>query len=255
MPRKHRPGAAIAIAALAVTAALPVQAEVDDSAHQYAACINLTQRDPENAFESALAWHDEGGGTPADHCAAMALVALGEYGEAATRLEALADEMVRSNPDLVAQTLAQAANAWMLADASGRAEAVLTAALERAPEDPELLIDRARARAELGILDEAVSDLDLVLSLDPTRADALAFRAAARRHLGQTELALEDVETALVINPGSVDALLERGILRRMEGDRDGARHDWMTIIEIAANTPASDLARANIEQMDVRAD
>ena len=58
-----------------------------------AGSMGLTRRDTMAAFEQALNWQDQGGGAPAKHCAAAALVAMKQFKEGATRLEALAQEI------------------------------------------------------------------------------------------------------------------------------------------------------------------
>jgi len=220
---------------------------------QYQACVALTQKAPEDALESALAWRDLGGGAPAKHCVALALVAMRQYPDAADRLEQLAAEMKTASPGLRAQVLDQAGNAWLLANQPDMAKRAFSAGLDLRPEDIDLLIDRARASAGGKDFAAAVKDLDLALSLDPTRADALAFRGSARRQLGNSAGALEDVETALAIDGNQVDALLERGLLRRAAGDKKGARQDWLKVALLAPGTPAADAAQADLEAMDLK--
>ncbi len=80
--------AALAGGYLAVAPAAAA-AEIDH-AREYGACMTLVQRDAEEAFESALAWRDMGGGDAASHCVAAALLGLKQYAEAARRFETLA---------------------------------------------------------------------------------------------------------------------------------------------------------------------
>src|ERR1700761_3909256 len=58
-------------------------------AQRYERCLDLAHSDPQRAFAEADAWRNLGGGFPAQHCAAVALVGLKKYPEAATQLEAL----------------------------------------------------------------------------------------------------------------------------------------------------------------------
>lgn len=220
---------------------------------QYAACIALTQRAPEDALESAMAWRDQGGGPAARHCVALALIALRQYTQAAERLEALALDMKTEGAAAQVAVMAQAGNAWLLAGHHPRARDVLTAALDSAPEDVDLLIDRARAFAAMLEYDSAYKDLDKAVALAPERDDALSLRAAARRRTGDIERALEDAETALAINPDNPDALLERGIMRRGAGDINGARADFLRIAMEHGGTPVGDAAQAQIEKMDLK--
>jgi regulator of sirC expression with transglutaminase-like and TPR domain len=64
---------------------------------------------------------------------------------------------------------------------------------------------------------------------------------------------MADVDRALEIRPDAPAALLERGIVRRLAGDDDGARRDWLRILEVAPDGAMGDLARANIEKLDLR--
>jgi len=222
-------------------------------AENYERCMTLARKDPSAAWESALAWQSRGGRHPAEHCAAVALIGLGEYGEAGKRLETLADEMRHAPAELVAEVLGQAGQAWLLAGDAPRAHAALTQALALAPNASDLLVDRAEASAAAADYAHAEQDLDRALTLDPKRADALTFRAAARRALGRLDPALADAQAALKLAPDNPDALLERGNILRMKGDAKGARRDWVRIGLLAPGTPADDAAKANIERLELK--
>lgn len=242
----------LALSALSPAAGAEFKGEDDV---KYQACLKLAARQPEQAFESALQWRERGGSSPARHCAAMALIQLKHYADAADRLEQLAGDLRKSNPPLVPEVLSQAGNAWLLAGFAERADAVLTSALELRPADPDLYIDRARVRAARESFREALGDLDAALMIEPDRAEALAFRASAKRALGENKAALADAERALQLNPGQLEALLERGHLRRASGDIKGARADWVKVLQLAAGTPAGDAAALNIQKMDLKTD
>ena len=218
----------------------------------YADCIERVDQHPEQGLEQALAWKDFGGGEAAEHCIILAMTALEYYDVAARRLEMLG-QTLRRDAASRAQVLAQAGQAWLLAENPQRAEAALTAALGLAPGHPGHLIDRARARAALDDYKGAIADLDIAIASDPSRPEAYVFRAAARRYLGQNGPALADVEAALRLAPNHPEALLERGILKRIAGDEAGARQDWLRLLEVAPDGEAARLARANIERMDVK--
>ncbi len=250
----------LAAAALAVTAVAsptvmaPAFGQSADES-EYAACLKLLDHDAEAAFASALAWQDVGGGAPARHCAALALVRLGQPAEAATRLEALAADMAAQRPWLRAGVLAQAGQAWLTADEPERAHAAFTAALEITPEAPEIYVDRAQALAQAGAFWEAIDDLGRAIELAPGRAEPYAFRASAYRYIDKLELALDDAERALAIAPDDPIALLERGNIRRLSGDDAGARADWLHVISVAPGGHAADDARTNLERLDVKID
>ena len=70
--------------------------------------MRLARTDPNTAFEAALAWQELGGGEAARHCSAVALIGLGQYGQAATRLEDLAKAMKAADGPSRAAILGQA---------------------------------------------------------------------------------------------------------------------------------------------------
>jgi tetratricopeptide (TPR) repeat protein len=247
------PAGAAAAAEPAKPPAVPRNAEAD--AATYERCLKLAKQDPSAAQSLARAWHERGGAHPADHCAAVALVGLKQYKEAANRLEALAQDMKTAPAGLRAEVLDQAGQAWLLAGDPVRAYAASGQAVSLQPNDPDLLVDRAEAAASAGYLDKAVADLDHALKIDPGRADALIYRASANRSLARLDPALADIEKALSEAPSSVPALLERGNIRRLKGDATGAREDWERIGQLAPGSQADMAARANIERLDTSRD
>jgi tetratricopeptide (TPR) repeat protein len=238
-----------ATAAAAAESVTPRNAEAE--AATYERCMTLARHDPVAAHKLAQTWHERGGAHPADHCAAVALIGLKQYKEAATRLETLAQAMKTAPPELRAEALDQAAQAWGLAGDPVRAYAAAGAAVALQPNDPDLLIDRAEAAASAGYLDEAVADLDHVLKAEPGRVDALIYRASANRALERLESALADAEKALAQAPNSVPALLERGNIRRLKGDSEGARRDWERVGQLAPGSRADMAAKANIKHLE----
>jgi tetratricopeptide (TPR) repeat protein len=219
----------------------------------YEVCMALARENPGAAFARAGTWQAEGGGDPARHCAAVALIELGQLDEAARQLEALAQDLQPAHLDLRAEVLGQAGQAWLLAGENERAHAAQSAAIEIDPKNIDLWIDRSVTLASAQNYWEAIDDLNHALDLDPDRAEALIFRASAYRYLDALELALEDVTKALGSSPDDPDGLLERGILRRLIGDDLGARADWQAVIKFAPETPAAESARRNLERMDVK--
>jgi len=222
-----------------------------DPAKTYALCLDTARLYPEQGVEFAGKWVGLSGGEPAKHCQAIAMLGMREYGEAATRLEELAQTSKRG-VEVRAGMLAQAAQAWLLMGDTQRAHAAQSAALKLKPGDVKLLLDRALTLAEAKNYWEAIDDLNAALALDPKNADAFAFRASAYRMVSADDLALEDAEHALQLDPGNLSALLERANLRRMKRDDAGARKDWMKILELAPESDTAKAARANIERLDV---
>lgn len=242
------------LAALALLAPLSgAQAEPFDFARQqeYDDCMTLARRVPADGYESALAWESQGGGDPARHCAAVALIGLGKFAEAGERLESLASGMAEKRPELAAGAFAQAGQAWTMAGETRRSLDAAAAGLKLAPEDVDLLLDRAIAYATLGEFEAAVADLNRSQTLAPERADVLIYRASAWRFLDDLAKARADIDAALALEPENAEALLERGNIRRLTSDPAGARHDWLQVVALAAGTPAGDAAKANLEKLD----
>lgn len=227
-------------------------AQAIDGAQEYKACLTLAKKNPEAGWEEALAWQSLGGGEAARHCAAVALIGLGKYGEAASRLETLANESVRED-SARAEMLAQAGQAWLLEGNILRADSAQRGALILAPGNPDLLLDHAVLLAQVNHYAEAVDVLSAVLRAQPNRVEALTLRGTAFRFLNNIPGAADDINQALKLDPDFPDALLERGILKRLEGDDKGARADWVRAIDLAPESETADLVRKNLEKLDVK--
>ena len=221
------------------------------AAREYAACMDLARSDAAAAHETAVAWRVRGGGDAASHCVAVALIGLGDYIQAAEKMEALAREMTHATAAARGELLGQAGNAWTIAGKPDRAYAAQTEALGLKPRDANILIDRGITLTSTAKFWDALDDLNQALEIAPGRVDALVFRAIAWRHLGSLELADDDIGRALGLQPDNLDALLERGAIRRRRGDSDGARADWLRVLELVPDGPLADAARGNLEKMD----
>ena len=220
---------------------------------RYERCLEQAVKNPADAFEEALAWTTQGGAEAARHCAAVALLNNGQPEAAAVRLEQLAQDMRLQPPARRAEVLAQSGRAWLEGRNATRAVAALTSALELAPTNPEIWIDRAEAYAEAANYWEAIDDLNKAIDLDRRRADAYTFRAAAYRLVNEQTLAMEDANRAVELNPRLPDAWLERGILNRYKNDIRAARRDFLQVLVLDADGPAGEAARANIERMELK--
>lgn len=254
-PNKRLQRRAVPTALLALPlllAAADARADEAAEAQAYRDCIALAQKDPAAAYEQASAWGSQGGGDPARHCGAVALIQLGHFEEAGRRLEDLAQTMKTEELRLRIEALAQAAQAWALAGKEERAFAAQTAALKLAPDNLELLIDRSIVLATAKNYRAALLDLDRAYKLAPQRPDVLVFRATVHRYLDSSEAALRDIQSAIRLDPNLPEAYLERGILKRLQGDRNGARRDWVKVLELGSDSPAADAARVNLELLDV---
>lgn len=241
---------------------------VVEQAQRYRRCIERARLYPDTVLAEALEWRDAGGGLPARHCIAVALVTLEEYAEGAARFEQVAEDLrlgrdlPRTNEPLpravlLSELYSQAGNAWLLSDDPARAYNAFSQALAEAPDGGgialEALIDRARASAASGDYAAALRDLDRAVLIDAGRVDLYVYRASAHRALDAYDAAQAEVDTALHLDPANPDALLEQGNLARLTGDDTTARQTWLTLLQRYPDTPAAQAAQTNLERMDVR--
>ncbi len=229
---------------------LPPAAPRIASGPDYEACLDQLAIDPAAAQRLAAAWSARGGGIGAAHCQALAAVALGHPGDGAAELDRLAHD---SPADAAARATVyvQADQAWMLAANPAQAAASASAALALTPDDPDALIDRARADAGQSRFRQAIADLDTALEIEPKRDDAIIDRAGDLRRLDQLQDAASDVDRVLARDPDDPDALLERGIIRQRQGNLAGARADWEQASSLAPDSATGDLARQDLALLE----
>jgi tetratricopeptide (TPR) repeat protein len=241
-------GAALAVTLLAAATPNPIQQAAEKQ--RYDTCLGLASANPGAALGVANQWIGEKGGSPAQHCAAVALVGLKKYPEAAAKLDALgrAPGMGALRPQL----FDQAGNAWMLAGEISKAVASFQAALVLSPGDADLYGDLARAQAMQADWGAVESDLNAALAISPRRSDLLVLRASARHAENHIADAKADIETSLSLSPKNPDALVERGSIRRDSGDFKGARADFQAALALKPPAQTEDAARRNLAALDM---
>ncbi|MEM1106079.1 MAG: tetratricopeptide repeat protein [Pseudomonadota bacterium] len=191
-----------------------VKAEED---RRLAACLDLVQTDPEQAYENGLSWLSDGGRPGARHCTALALIALGHPGEGAARLEDLANAPDGGDVATRRSYLGQAGNAWLLAGAPEAALVALDNALKLGPGNPALRLDRALALVSMERTAEAISALDRLETDGALTAEGYGLRARAHVELEQYDAALRDVAVARRTLPEDIDLLVLRGEIREAQ--------------------------------------
>lgn len=244
----------LALPAAAQEETPPADSSLQDAinANEYEACMTLAQRSPAEAYGSAKTWSEKGGGAAALQCGAFALINMSKPKEAAQMMELAAAK--EEKPALKAELLGQAGQAWIMANDNTRALNAQNEALALAPDNVELLVDRAFSYRDQDDFRSALADLDRAHELAPERPDILAYRASAWRFLKDNEKALTDADAALTLDPKNPEALLERGIIKRLTNDPEGARADWMQVVALAGGTPTGDAARANLKKLAEKA-
>ncbi len=204
-------------------------------------CLQEIAKDPDQAYEDALAWQSQGGGRRARHCVAMALFALGHPGEAAFRLEKLAKAPDGGTPAMRADFYDEAAGMWLKADEPHKAYDAATAGLELVKSDTGLRVARAEAYGALGHWDYALIDMNSALAFHPNDAQALRERAKARFKLDKLAEAKADIEKSLKLDDSSVATALLRGrINEALRLVKNGQAPETLeTIPERLGDTPA----------------
>ena len=215
---------------------------------RYQDCLRTASLDPSRALAMATEWRKAKGGAPADHCAAVSLVELKRYPEAATRLDALgrAPDMGNLRP----QIFDQAGNTWMMAGEADKAVASFSAALALSANDADLYADLARAQAMKKAWGEAEADLNEALRLQPRRPDLLVLRASARDARGKLKEARQDVDQALSLKPLAPEALVERGQIARHAGDVAAAKRDFENVLKVQKSGEAAATARQELDAL-----
>lgn len=244
------------IVVIALLAGLPLpawaaigRAHAPSASVHYRSCLSASNLNPAAALTDAEAWEKAGGGVPAQHCAALALVSLKRYAEAGKRLDQLAAEHGVPDVSFRAALYDQAGNAWLLDGNGARAVQSFQAALALSGDDPDLFADLARAQAMRHDWHEVDLDLNAALQISPHRADLLVLRASARRALQHYAEARSDIETALRLRPGDSNALVESGLLRKQLGDLNGARRDFQAALKTATGDTAA-IAKENLQAL-----
>jgi tetratricopeptide (TPR) repeat protein len=182
---------------------------------RHKACILKIDTDAKGAYEDALQWMTASGDRPAArHCAALALIELGQPAEGAIRLEDLANAGDSGSIDERGVYLAQAGNAWLIARNADAAIVALTNALKLKQNDSELLKDRARAFIMKKEWEDAGADLDAANNFTPRDAETLRLRATVLKELKRYDEAWGDISTAMAIAPTDVKNVVARGDLR-----------------------------------------
>ena len=92
--------------------------------------------------------------------------------------------------------------------------------------------DRGAVYFRKGDLDQAMSDFNEALRLDPLNAAAFAERADIWRSKGDLERAIKDLDQSIRLSPNLAKAYAVRGMLYEASGDLEKARKDFTAAIE-----------------------
>lgn len=212
---------------------------------RYDGCVRAIEADPKQVETFAIEWQALGGGLPARHCLALAQMRQGNNAAAASTLAKAAQAAEAQKSPMAADLWSQAGNAAMLAadmrGAVAHFSSGILAAGEFAPQrTANLLVDRARARTELGEMVAARADLDQALKLNAKDATAWLLSATLARRQSDLPRAKSDIGRASGIDSSNADILFEQGNIAGVGGDVAAARRYWE---QAQKADPASDAA------------
>ena len=224
------------------------------AAGPYDDCVALVATEPGRAEVEAQRWVQAGGGSPARHCRALALLAQGAERRAAELMVAIAADD-RTLPDEVrSEMLVEAGDIFLGLGDLALGSAVATRALLLARKPRAALSLSARIKADQGDWQGAVNDLDGALAAGEPDAGLLVLRASARLHIGEHVAARADLSLAAEIAPDLASVWLERGTLEALSGDRDAARAAWLRAIELGRDGIVAEAARLRLQTMEADA-
>ncbi len=226
---------------------------------RYAACLALTQSDPQAAAASALAWRAGLEGVlraQPDHCLGVAEAAQGHWSAAESALGEAREMTPADQHELRARRAAMAANAALAAGSAPRALTLLdlghTDALASNRDDltGEIAIDRARALVSLGRLEEAGIALAEARAKTPANPQGWLLSATLARRQGKLAEAQAEIEMAAKLLPGDGEIGLEAGVIAVLGGHEDAARQSWQSVITAAAGSDAARTAKSYLDQL-----
>lgn len=177
---------------------------------------------------------------------AEAYAALGELDKTTADRIALADADVAANPDTASYYLVRAN---MMLDLSRFDDAIrdLDKVLSLEPKNATALADRAMARVWKGNSEAARPDLNAAAAIGSRNDVVLRVRGLIAQQKGLWRDAIADYSASLKIDPNSAFALGHRAEAQRAIGDSDAALRDAAAAIELQPSWVEMYLLRANI--------
>lgn len=212
----------LALALIASGSALAQSSAQMNEYQRYTDCLQRIETEPLEAYEDALSWKYDGGGWPAEHCQALALIAVGDPRAGLALLENIAS---LERPGLLVQERLgmwlEAGATWLELEEFESAERSFGVARALVELSPEALLGHARAYLGLEQYAAAETAASRLIEIYPDNAAARATRAKARLHLGTLETAMQDIAIAITAEPDAVDNYVIRGQIAEAIRRRD----------------------------------
>ena len=231
-------------------AAAPVSPEQS----RFDACATLADTDPVRALDEASTWRVAGGGLLARQCEGLAYVTQKRWLPAATAFEAAAREAEVKADGRAATLWVQAGNAALAGNDPAKALPYFDGALARGTLQGDQLgeahLDRARARAALGDVKGARTDLDLATKYVPADPLGWLLSATLARKMNDLPRAQRDIEEAARRSPDDASVALEAGNIAILSGRNDAARTAWEAAVKLAPESPSGKAATESLGRL-----
>ncbi|MEO1493751.1 MAG: hypothetical protein AAFV19_16485 [Pseudomonadota bacterium] len=213
---------------LAVGAAGPARAVED-----YDTCLTLIGFDPAQAELEAGEWARFGGGAPARHCYALALIENGAPGRAIDELLDIVAEEGLLADQARAEILVQAGELLVEEGDLVTAGVVAAQAISLDGGTPGAAGLRASIRLRQNNPRGALEDLNTALAGGTSNPRLLILRASAYRAIDQFIAARDDAVFATELAPDFAEAWLERGRVEARLRDKRSARDSLLRAIDL----------------------
>ena len=238
--------------ALLILATQPTVATPEPT--RFEACATLAETDPARALAEAGTWRIAGGGVLARQCEGLAYVTQKRWLPAATAFEAAAREADVKGDGRSAVLWVQAGNAALAGNDPAKAALYFDGALTRGQLTGDALgevhLDRARARAALGDMKGARTDLDLATKHVPADPLGWLLSATLARKMNDLPRAQADIVEAAKRSPDDASVALEAGNIAVLSGRDDAARTAWEAAIALSPNSPSAKAATESLARL-----
>ena len=238
--------------ALLILATQPTVATPEPT--RFEACATLAETDPARALAEAGTWRIAGGGVLARQCEGLAYVTQKRWLPAAAAFEAAAREADVKGDGRSAVLWVQAGNAALAGNDPAKAALYFDGALARGQLTGNALgevhLDRARARAALGDMKGARTDLDLATKHVPADPLGWLLSATLARKMNDLPRAQADIVEAAKRSPDDASVALEAGNIAVLSGRDDAARTAWEAAIALSPNSPSAKAATESLARL-----
>lgn len=246
--------------ALAEAAIMPSAVPLPAAPDRMQACLHEAQGDPEQALKTAGDWLSESKAEAKAfpyQCLGTALARLGNWEEAEYAFLEARKVLPEGETMRRARLAAMAGNAALADDRYDAALASLDLAKEGAAggDDPKLTggieVDRARALANLGRMDDAGTALSAARGEDPDNPEAWLLSATLARRENKLAEAQDYIQKAAALRPVDLEIGLEAGVIAMLSGREEAARKSWQSVVDADPASEEGKTAQGYLAQLD----